>query len=327
MSERSQLANLEKPVLKYRVHSKQASIANSRHQMLCVLAARTAAALRKQGRPDPFSESEKITPELLRNLGATRAEIQDCLLTSNRSSVTDSIRRVLRVRLWHPVLNVTRPVRNALGLRQKAGKAAGKEGLNGHKGSGDENNLYKDWADREFAAPSPHFVKHKVLLRNGLRDATWVETGTFLGDTTSVLSKVAKVVYSIEPEPTLFSKAETRFRDTANVRIIRGLSEDVFPKLLPAISGDICFWLDGHYSAGITFKGPQETPINDELLVIGENITRMNKVVVMIDDMHCFNPGDPEFSAYPPVDGLVDWARKHNLSWHIEHDIFIAKNH
>jgi hypothetical protein len=164
-------------------------------------------------------------------------------------------------------------------------------------------------------------------LRNGLPDATWVETGTYIGDTTSVLSKVAKMVYSIEPEPTLFSKAEQRFRNTSNVKIIKGLSEDVFPKLLPTISGNICFWLDGHYSEGITFKGPQDTPIIDELTVIGRNITKTSKIVVMVDDIRCFDPKNPEYSAYPPVDVLVDWARKHNLIWHIEHDIFIAKNH
>src|SRR6266436_9740936 len=108
-----------------------------------------------------------------------------------------------------------------------------------------------------------------------------------MGDTTGVLSKVAKMVYSIEPEPALFSKAEQRFSNTSNVKIIKGLSEEVFPKLLPTISGNVCFWLDGHYSAGITFKGPQHTPIVDELAAIGDNIKQMSKIVVMVDDVRC----------------------------------------
>src|ERR1700722_15788279 len=227
-----------------------------------------------------------------------------------------ALRRALRARLWHPLLNFTRPIRHSLGLRQ-----------NSVKDLNDKSDAYRDWADRQFAAPSPHFVKQEVLLRNGLRDATWVETGTYMGDTTSVLSKVAKMVYSIEPEPTLFSKAEQRFKNTRNIKIIKGLSEDVFPKLLPTICGNICFWLDGHYSEGITFKGPQDTPIIDELAVIGRNITKISKIVVMVDDIRCFDPKNPEFSTYPPVDVLVDWARKHSLIWHIEHDIFIARNH
>jgi glycosyltransferase involved in cell wall biosynthesis len=288
MSERIQLANLEQPILRYRVHSKQASIANSRHQMLCVLAARTGAVFRKQGRPDPFSGVEEITPELLGKLGVTKAEIQDCF------QEVRTFRDGFRVYLWHPLLNVTRPIRHALGLRQKSAKAT---------------------------------VKQKVLLRNGLPDATWVETGTFMGDTTNVLSKVAKMVYSIEPEPALFSKAEQRFSNISNVKIIKGLSEEVFPKLLPTLSGDICFWLDGHYSAGITFKGPQETPIVDELAAIGEHVRQMGRVVVMIDDVRCFDPRNPEYAAYPPVEFLVDWARRYNLTWHIERDIFIARNH
>ncbi len=188
-------------------------------------------------------------------------------------------------------------------------------------------NDYKDWSNRKFTAPSPHFIKQTVLLRNGINDATWIETGTYMGDTTNVLSKVAQMVYSIEPEPTLFSKAEQKFRNVDNVKIIKGLSEDIFSNLLPTLKGDICFWLDGHYSAGITYKGPQDTPIIDELKAIGSNITSMGKIVVMVDDVRCFNPKNPEYSTYPPVDFLVDWARKHNLSWHIEHDIFIAKNY
>jgi hypothetical protein len=48
--------------------------------------------------------------------------------------------------------------------------------------------------------------------------------------------------------------------------------------------------------------------------------------VVMVDDIRLFDPTNPQFFAYPSIDFVVDWARKHNLRWHIEHDIFIAKN-
>jgi hypothetical protein len=49
----------------------------------------------------------------------------------------------------------------------------------------------------------------------------------------------------------------------------------------------------------------------------------MGRVVVMIDDIRCFDP-DVD-AAYPSLDYLVDWARSHGFSWHIEHDIFVAK--
>jgi hypothetical protein len=116
---------------------------------------------------------------------------------------------------------------------------------------------YRSWASREYSAPSPPFVKQRVVRRNGLPNATWVETGTYLGDTTSVLSRIGSMVYSIEPEPSLFANARKRFAGVRNVEIINGLSEDVLPALLPQLRDDVCFWLDGHYSAGLTSRVPR----------------------------------------------------------------------
>jgi glycosyltransferase involved in cell wall biosynthesis len=84
MSERTRLANLEQPILRYRVHPKQSSISNSSHQVLCVLAARTASVMRRSGKPDPLTGIHHITPQLLTTLGVTKAEIQDSLLANHR---------------------------------------------------------------------------------------------------------------------------------------------------------------------------------------------------------------------------------------------------
>ncbi|NMW22178.1 MAG: hypothetical protein HKK67_11225 [Chlorobiaceae bacterium] len=185
---------------------------------------------------------------------------------------------------------------------------------------------YAAWVTNKYSAPSPNFIKQACLIRNSIPNATWIETGTFLGQTTELLSKNASKVYSIEPEPTLFANAKKHFSGYKNVSILNGTSEDVFPGLLPKIKGDVNFWLDGHYSAGITFKGPQSTPIIDELRNISENLINFNKICILVDDVRCFNLNIPEFSAYPSIELLVDFARSHKLNWHIEHDIFIAKN-
>jgi predicted O-methyltransferase YrrM len=65
-------------------------------------------------------------------------------------------------------------------------------------------------------------VKWQVLLNHSIPNAIWIETGTYLGDTTHLLSKHAKFVYTLEPEPTLFRKAEDRFK--------RQLSRDRLPE-------------------------------------------------------------------------------------------------
>jgi hypothetical protein len=182
----------------------------------------------------------------------------------------------------------------------------------------------REWKDRKYAAPSPVFIKRQVLMRNSTPNATWIETGTFLGETTQFLSQSAQHVYSVEPEATLYERAKQRFADTENVSIIHATSEDTFPQLLPQLSGAVNFWLDGHFSAGFTFQGKVDTPIAEELAQIEVNRARFSRLSVLVDDVRCFDPSLPDYSSYPSVDFLVDWARRNKLKWHIEHDIFVA---
>ena len=188
-----------------------------------------------------------------------------------------------------------------------------------------QRSAWIDWTERQFSAPSPHFVKQTCLLRNAIQGGQWIETGTYLGQTTEILARLNQPVFSIEPEPALYSNAKKNFARYPNVEILHGTSEDIFPTLLPKLSGPVNFWLDGHYSAGITFKGPQDTPIVDELACISLHLGHFGDVCVQIDDVRCFNPKIPEYSTYPRLDDLVDWARSHDFDWHIEHDIFVAR--
>lgn len=186
---------------------------------------------------------------------------------------------------------------------------------------------YRNWVKRRFAAPSPIFVKYEVILRNGVPNATWVETGTYKGDTSALLALSSKKVYTIEPAEQLFLDARARFQDTPNVEVINGLSEQVFPSLLPTLSGSVNFWLDGHYSTGVTYQGPKDCPLIEELESIEKNIKNFSQVVILIDDVrYCANPEVHQFSGYPKLDVMVDWAKRNGFFWHIEHDTMIIKN-
>lgn len=187
-------------------------------------------------------------------------------------------------------------------------------------------NSLRDWAASGYAPPSPPHIKRAVLMRLGLRDATWIETGTFMGDTTAMLAQGAKRVYTIEPDKALFEKASNRFRQVNNVEVIHGLSEDVLPTVLPRVHGDTCFWLDGHYSGGITHQGPTDCPVREELRQIEMNASHFDRLVVLIDDVRCFDPTVVDYLDYPSLDFLVDWSRANGLKWHIEHDIFVARS-
>lgn len=182
------------------------------------------------------------------------------------------------------------------------------------------------WARRRYAPPSPQHVKWAVLIRNGNASATWVETGTYMGDTTHFLAQHARRVISIEPEARLYARASARLAKIPQIELYHGTSETILPKLMPTIEGRVGFWLDGHYSGGATFAGSEHTPIRDELRIIESHLERLPEAVIFIDDVRCFDPAQPAYKTYPHLDFLVHWASRNRLKWSIEQDIFVARS-
>ena len=91
------------------------------------------------------------------------------------------------------------------------------------------------------------------------------------------------------------------------------------------LSGNLNFWLDGHYSGGITYMGKKNCPVEDELNAIEINLVNFNQITILIDDVRCFLPQNTRYPDYPSINYLIDWARRLNMSWRIENDIFIIK--
>jgi hypothetical protein len=182
------------------------------------------------------------------------------------------------------------------------------------------------WRRSRFSMPAPQEVKWSVLERYGGHAATWVETGTFRGDTTAFLARTAQLVITIEPDPMLAETARQRFAYSSNVRVVEGLSEDVLCAVIGPLSGSISFWLDGHYSEGVTHKGPRDTPIREELRCVQSTLSQFDSVTVLVDDFRGFGPSATVKSDYPDKSWLVSWADGVGMKWTVEHDIFIAKS-
>ena len=181
-----------------------------------------------------------------------------------------------------------------------------------------------EWKSLGWSVPAPHAVKIDVLKRYSNSKMTWVETGTWMGDTTSALSAMAFHVHTIEPQLDFVNLAKIRFKNVGNVSLHYGSSEQLFGQILNDLNGEVAFWLDGHFSAGATFEGDIDTPILGELSAIKENLHRFSQVSIFVDDFRCFDPSNSEFSDYPERKVLVDWATDSGLSWTVEHDIFVA---
>jgi hypothetical protein len=161
------------------------------------------------------------------------------------------------------------------------------------------------WEADGRPVPPPAAVKHEVLReyarRYGLR--ILVETGTYRGDTLYAVWTEFERVYSIELGEALHRDAVARFADVPSIELLRGDSGVELGRLMPRIDRPALFWLDGHYSAGVTARGPKDTPVYEELTCILERPDPGH--VIIIDDARCFGtePG------YPTVEALVAFIR------------------
>ena len=191
-------------------------------------------------------------------------------------------------------------------------------------------NNFKNWKKRNFNPPSPDFIKHQIIKNYNLTNSIWIETGTYYGETTNVLSKITNKVVSIEADKRLFQLASNRFKNHKNVEIINGRSENILNEILKINISmkNICLYLDAHlcsdHITGSNTYGEQDsgTPIMKEISIIENDIINREKYVILIDDIRLF---DKKFQNYSSKNELVIWCKKNKFEWEIEHDIFIAK--
>lgn len=153
---------------------------------------------------------------------------------------------------------------------------------------------------------------------------SFVETGTYLGDTTSNASAIFDEIHTIELSKELYLKALQRFKDYKNVVVHHGDSGAILKDVLPNIEGRILFYLDGHYSGHVTAKGVSYTPVLEELEAI-EN-TNKSDSVILIDDIRVFQDScfpekplalDLGLGAYPDLKDLIVAIFKINPTYQI----------
>jgi hypothetical protein len=183
------------------------------------------------------------------------------------------------------------------------------------------------WFGRGFASPAPNLVKWELMARFGSKNV-WIETGTYLGETTQILGNRSSKVYTIEPSLELVNLAKLNCGALTNIEFFNGLSENLIEKIIISLNvpelKDVSFWLDGHYSAGNTFQGPSATPIRKELEIISQHLPKFQQLTIFVDDVRGFPTNQQEeTSAYPEINWLVDWAESNKMYWMIEHDIFM----
>ena len=178
--------------------------------------------------------------------------------------------------------------------------------------------IVRRWQQNGKPYPVPHIVKQTVInqCRKQYGLTTLVETGTYLGDMVDVQKAYFDQVISIELSEELARLAQKRFGRNANVDIRQGDSATVLKQVTRLLRTPALFWLDGHYSGGITAKGDTECPIFSELEAVFSN---NQDHIILIDDARCFiGKGD-----YPSLEELSKFITQRDIRYRIsvEHDI------
>ena len=164
---------------------------------------------------------------------------------------------------------------------------------------------FDDWEKNGRPSPPPHIVKQMAIeeYQEKFNTKTLVETGTYLGDMVEAQRNRFEKIYSVELSKKLFQRAVKRFKPYSHISILNGDSGIVLNKLLPGIDTPALFWLDGHYSEGITAKGAKECPVSEELQAI---LKSELPHIILIDDARLFN-GTHD---YPTLDEINQLYKK-----------------
>ncbi len=160
-----------------------------------------------------------------------------------------------------------------------------------------------EWKKNGRPVPPPHIIKQQTIRDYASRFdlKVLIETGTFLGDMVEAMKGHFNEIYSIELGGELHEKAKIRFSGEDSIKLILGDSGVELENIVNILDQPALFWLDGHYSMGVTAQGDKDTPIYEELTHIF-NSKEFDHVII-IDDARCFGT-EP---TYPSIEEIKDF--------------------
>lgn len=122
-------------------------------------------------------------------------------------------------------------------------------------------------------------------LQNSMNLSVAVEGGTYNGGTSLLMSKFFEKVYTIEKSEKMYEIGEEKLGHIKNVKRLFGDTRSHLPDIV-GYNDNILFWLDAHWSGGMTYGEEDECPLLDELgAIFSADLTNF---AIMIDDARLF---------------------------------------
>jgi hypothetical protein len=141
---------------------------------------------------------------------------------------------------------------------------------------------------------------------------TFVETGTFQGDTAVWASKHFKNVKTVEFSEEIYKNTKATHGAIPNIEFIFGDSRSELKKLSATLKDPALFWLDAHWCGVNSYGKEDQCPLIDELsLLIGSGVPHF----ILIDDARLFEAPPPlpnSVKYYPDLAEIITELHRNN---------------
>lgn len=186
-----------------------------------------------------------------------------------------------------------------------------------------QKELEKLWSNNEPEnTEAPHIRKRETILKykKQTNAEVFIETGTYLALMMEAMQPHFDSLTSIEISEYLNQRAKSIFGHHANLNFELGDSGVKMAEVVKKFNEPILFWLDGHYSGGITGMAEIETPIVAELEAIFAH-PLASQHAILIDDARLFN-GERDYPKMEDIKSFIQ-SKKADAEICVENDILV----
>jgi hypothetical protein len=168
----------------------------------------------------------------------------------------------------------------------------------------------------------PEYLIDKLAAEFAIK--SFVETGTYKGETTAWASRHFRQVYTIENYRPTYDQTAAKYAHLHNVDFLYGHSASALPAVLQKLSGNSIFWLDAHWMGEGSYGEADECPVLNEIRLLNES---RDVHYIFIDDARLFLSPPPlphVLAQWPTVGELIAELDKKRRYTIIDDDVLIS---
>jgi hypothetical protein len=122
-------------------------------------------------------------------------------------------------------------------------------------------------------------------LKEAYRIKNFIETGTYSGDTAYWASQVFEQVLTIEYSQFIYEKVAQKYSHINNIQFLYGDTREQLSYIVQSLNTSSLFWLDAHWSGGLTYGESDQCPVIEEIEIINRS---EEEHFIFIDDARLF---------------------------------------